>query len=94
MATSLVCGDFVEPTFTDYGQCHPRRLKRDCRNHVPVVPGWSQQGGEPEPIDGCEDSNVSTEFTNGELKTIATVFDENCEAVLDTSGLPITGPIT
>lgn len=92
-STHSVCGDFVEPTFTDYGQCNPRRLKRDCRNHLPTVPGWPQGGGEPEPVEGCDDPNITTEFTGFGLRTIATIFDENCEAILDENGDPITAPI-
>lgn len=91
-----VCGDFVDPTFTDYGQCNPRRLKMDCRNHLPTVPGWPQGGEEPEPMDGCEDPNLTTEYDASltpPIRTIATIFDENCEAFLDENDLPITSPI-
>lgn len=90
-STRSVCGEFVEPTFVDYGQCHPRRLKRNCRNHLPQVPGWGTL-----PNDGdCEDENISVEF-HGDLtpplRTISTLFDESCEAIQDPDGNDLTAP--
>ena len=92
-STHKVCGDFVEPTFIDYGQCRPRRLKRDCKNHIVEVPGWPDSGGViVAPVEGdCEDPNVSTEFNGSQLVTIGTLFDENCEAILDENDQPILG---
>src|SRR5688572_33406537 len=96
--TNSICGDFVEATRPDYGRCNPRRVKRDCRNHVPVVPGWPRPDGTDEPpIEGCEDENAVAIFDPEESppnRTIVSIFDENCEAILDENDEPILGAIT
>lgn len=95
MASShSVCGDFDAPTFVDYGQCHPRRLKRDCRSHVPSIPGFPDS--DTTPPEGCVDDNAVAVFDSDETppnRTLVSIFDEDCEAVLDENGDPILGAL-
>lgn len=70
------------------GQCAPRRLKIDCPTAtevpIPEVPG----------INDCEDE-VTIEMTPDlvpAFRLIATIFDTDCEPILDHNNEPITGP--
>jgi hypothetical protein len=90
--TRSVCGEFETATRTDYGQCRPRRLKLDCEDPYqfttvtqnPIVDGTV-----------CEDASITTEIDASltpPYRIIGTIFDEECEAILDESDDPITGP--
>ena len=91
-STRSVCGTFPEVTRPDYGQCNPRRLKKDCEDPYQV----SQVIQSPI-VDGsvCEDPILETEI-HPELvppiRIIGTIFDTDCDAIEDTDGNPITGP--
>jgi hypothetical protein len=90
-STNSVCGDFEDATFPDLGQCRPRRLKKDCRHHVVPIEQVISSGQ----ISGCEDENLTTEYfpeLTPPIRIIATIFDPECEPLLDTDDEPITGP--
>lgn len=82
-STDCMCGTFTEPTNPDLGQCAPLRVKIDCEQ--PVVPEYP-----------CDDPNVTIVSDPDKVppfRMIATVFDTNCEPILDTLNNPITGPL-
>jgi hypothetical protein len=91
-STYSVCGTFTDEIHEDLGQCNPRRLKLDCQD----PPSYDRVTSSPI-VDGtvCEDPNLETE-AHPELtppfRTITTVFDTECEAVLDENDDPVTGP--
>lgn len=90
--TASVCGEFVTPTRPDLGQCYPRRLKRDCLTSEDVE---VRQMEAAEEVSGCEDPELTTESTptlTPPYRIIASVFDTECEPILDENDEPVTGP--
>jgi hypothetical protein len=79
-STSIVCGEFVQPTNPDLGQCSPYRTKKDCE--APALPYVT-----------CADDTYITMYdpdSATHFSVLAKVFDENCEVILDENSLPIT----
>lgn len=77
--TERVCGEFETPTTPDAGQCQPYRTKKDCE--APVVPS-----------NPCNDTNAYAIYTPGEVPPftiVTTLFDEDCDAILDEDSNPI-----
>jgi hypothetical protein len=80
-STKRVCGDFEIPENPDQGQCHARRVKKDCE--APL-----------RPENPCNDRDAYAEALPGEFPPfviIATIFDEDCGPILDHNGAPIQG---
>ncbi len=78
-STQEVCGDFEEPTVPDIGRCHPYREKRGC--------------GAPElPANVCNDTEAYAEYDPDRTPPfviISTLFDEDCDPILDENGARI-----
>ncbi len=72
-----VCGTWDEPTVHDKGRCAPYRVKIPCE--APTVP--TVECGDTEYETVYDPTNVDHPFT-----VIARVFDNNCEAILDSDG--------
>lgn len=83
-STLMVCGKFEEPVNPDKGKCFPYRVKNDCE--APSVPQ-----------NPCNDTDayiiVDTENPT-KFIVIATLFDENCEPILDDDGNKIMTQIS
>lgn len=79
-----ICGTFEEPVIEDLGQCNPLKLTKDC-------------GDPPEKsVPPCDDENFTIEHTPDlipQFRVIATVYDTECNPILDENDEPITGPI-
>lgn len=86
---SSVCGEFTEARFPDYGQCWPRRQKRNCTEDWDSTTTATEPPGQPECDDEATIENTP-ELSPG-YRVIATIFDENCEPILDENDLPILG---
>jgi hypothetical protein len=91
-STYSVCGTFEDNIHEDHGQCNPRRLKLDCED----PPSYTTVTSSPL-VDGsvCTDANLTTEYDASltpPIRIIGTIFDTECEAVLDENDDPITGP--
>jgi hypothetical protein len=85
-STYSVCGTFTE-RFPDYGQCWPRRGKRNCTED------WDNPDADT-PGETCVDPNAYVENTPELVPPymiISAIFDENCEEILDENGDPILG---
>lgn len=79
-----VCGDFETATNPDAGCCHTKARFISCE--APDLPG-------PE----CNDINAYIEYHPGEIPAfvvIGTLFDQNCEAILDEGSNPILTQIS
>ena len=88
--TSNFCGTFPEGAFTDYGQCRPRRVKRNCTED------WGQGDNtvvEPPDVE-CVDENAVIEARPDlvpPFRVVSAIFDEDCEEILDENDQPING---
>jgi hypothetical protein len=79
-----ICGTFEDPVIPDLGQCASLAVKRDCEN----PPEKS--------IPPCGDESFTIEHTPDlvpQFRIIATVYDTDCEPILDENDEPITGPL-
>lgn len=89
MANTLqVCGTFTDARFPDYGQCQPRRQKRNCRED------WQPEIPADIPGEACVDPNAVVENTPDLVppyRIISAIFDEDCDEILDENDLPING---
>ncbi len=78
-STKRVCGTFDEPENPDKGQCSPYREKRTCE--APV-----------RPQNQCNDTEAYAEAVPGgnpPFIIVSTLFDENCDPILDENGARI-----
>jgi hypothetical protein len=65
----------------------------DCRNHIITIPGFNGE----DPVSGeCADENAVAVFDSSETppnRTLASIFDEDCEVILDENDEPILGAL-
>jgi len=79
-----MCGSFPEPTNPDLGQCFPKSLKLDCV--PPTIP-----------VNPCGDEAVTIIYNPNQsppFTIVAHTYDTACLEILDTTGAPVTGPLT
>lgn len=71
--------DGDEPVLADAGCCSPAAVRRDCE--APTIPT-------PE----CDEAAPVTEFdpVTEQFTVLTTLYDEQCSAILDDLGSPIT----
>jgi hypothetical protein len=74
-----VCGEFETPQNPDTGRCYPKPTKIDCE--APVLP-----------VNQCNDTSayaIPDPLHPGKFLIIGTLFDEDCNPILDEGGNPI-----
>lgn len=77
--TTAVCGDFETPAVPDLGQCAPYRSKRDCEAPtLPVAPCGDETF--------YAESNPDAVAPEKQFHIVATLFDEECNPILDELG--------